>query len=121
MDTPTRTKTAVLSWGIFYLICSAIAFILLLFFGVDKLQKASSDGIAYIAVAIGVLLQGIMVFSITKALDATNRMCEYLVEAAQGAEQDEASRSYKDPWSCPICKQQNAYWDEKCVKCGHPR
>jgi hypothetical protein len=121
MDKPTHTKTTVSSWGFFYLICSVICFLLLLLFGLDKLQKATSEGIAYIALAIGVLLQGITVFSITRTLDATNRMCAYLVEVAKGDEKEESSGSYKDPWVCPICKQQNSYWDEKCVKCGHTR
>lgn len=121
MDKPAHTRTTVFSWGIFYLMCSLIGFLLFMLFGVDKLQKSTSDGIAFFALGVGVLLQGVMVFSISKTLDATNRMCSYLVELADAAEKEKASSSYKEPWSCPICQQQNAYWDEKCVKCGHAR
>jgi hypothetical protein len=121
MVKPAKTQTTVFAWGIFYLICSFIGFLLLFLFGVDKMQKAPSDGIALCAGAVGVFLQGLMMFSIAKSLDATNRMCSYLVDIAEAAEKERASTAYKEPWSCPICKQQNSYWDEKCVKCGHAR
>jgi hypothetical protein len=121
MDKPTHTKTTVLPWGSFYLMCSFIAFLALILVGLNAWQKPNSEGLVDIAIAVGVLFQGLMVFSIAKALDATNRMCAYLVELAQRDEKENASGSYKDPWSCPICQQQNSYWDEKCVKCGHAR
>jgi hypothetical protein len=121
MDKPVHTKTAVLPWGSFYLMCSFISFLVLMLIGLSEWQKTNPEGFIEIALAVGVLLQGLMVFSITRTLDATNRMCAYLVELAKGADQKQASGSYKEPWSCPICKQQNNYWDENCVKCGHRR
>jgi hypothetical protein len=27
----------------------------------------------------------------------------------------------RTPWQCPKCRQNNAYWDERCVKCGAER
>jgi len=121
MDKPKHTKTAVLPWGSFYLMCSIFSFLVLVLIGLNAWQKTNLEGIAYIALAVGVLLQGLMVFSISKTLDATNRMCAYLVEVAQGYEQRQASSSYKEPWSCPVCQQQNNYWDENCIKCGQRR
>ena len=120
MEKPNVTRTAVLPWASFYVMCSFIFCLVLILMGVNAWQKPDSNGLVDILLAIGVLLQGLMVFFIAKALDATNKMCAYLVELAHPDEQ-KASGSYKEPWSCPICQQQNNYWDENCVKCGHRR
>ncbi len=121
MDKPKPIKTEVLPWGSFYLMCSIIFFLVLILAGVNAWQKSNSEGLVDIAVAVGILLQGLVVFSITRTLDATNKMCIYLIQVAQMYEQKHASESYKDPWSCPVCKQENNYWDEKCSKCGQRR
>lgn len=121
MDKPKNTKTAIFTWGSLYLMCSFIFFLVLIIIAANVWQKSSSDGLLDIILAIGVLLQGLMVFAVTKTLDATNRMCAYLVEVAHMYEQKEDSTGFKQPWACPICQQQNNYWDEKCVKCGQRR
>ena len=121
MDKPKNTRTAIVTWGSFYLMGSFIFFLVLILTAVNVWQKSNSEGLVDIVLGIGILLQGLMVFAITKTLDATNRMCAYLVEVAQIYEQKQDSSSFKEPWSCPICQQQNSYWDEKCVKCGQRR
>jgi hypothetical protein len=121
MDEPKPTKTAVLPWGYFYLMCSFLFCLALVLIGLNALQKPGSEGLVDILVAAVVLLQGIILFMITRTLDVTNKMCAYLVEVAEAYEREKASGSYKAPWACPICQQQNNYWDEKCIKCGQRR
>jgi len=82
----------------------------------------------FIVWTIGGILSIAMIATFFSMNAKLKKMVYYLAVLAkaqgglQGPVPDAISlNSSKTPWTCPNCKNQNAYWDKLCSKCQTPR